>query len=164
MDVVENLRRLLVGQGMTLAELARESGVDLRTIRSLLAGHNVRPHSRTLSRLAAGLGVATDELFRGPSLSSGDDFNRRTNPVVDEVIAEQPRLFAGWTQAEFDELYSHFGEGGSLTKEGTRATVAAVNRKREVQRKVALLLETGEADMLIGFVELLYKRVAITSA
>jgi hypothetical protein len=42
--------------------------------------------------------------------------------------------------------------------------VAAINRNREVQRKVALLLETGEAEVLIGIIDLLYQRVVVTSA
>lgn len=144
-----------------MSELARASQVDERTIRSLLAGRNPKPHARTLSRLAAGLGVDADEFFRNPALDARRDFDRRTNPLVDEVIDEHPRLFVDWSEAEIEELYSHFGEGGALTKEGTLATVAAINRKREVQRKVALLLETGEADVLIGIVDLLYERVVV---
>ena len=163
-DLADNLRRLLARRGLTLAELASASRVDERTIRGLLSGRNARPHARTLVRLAAGLGVETDEFFRNPALDARRDFNRRTNPIVDEVISEHPRLFAEWSAAELDELYSHFGEGGSLTKEGTLAIVAAINRNREVQRKVALLLETGEAEVLIGIVDLLYQRVVVTSA
>lgn len=163
-EFADNLRRLLARQGMTLAALASAANVDERTIRGLLSGRSARPHARTLSRLAAGLGVETDELFRNSALDARGDFNRRTNPIVEEIVAEHPRLFAEWSTAELDELYSHFGDGGSLTKEGTLAIVAAINRNREVQRKVALLLETGEAEVLIGIVDLLYQRVVVTSA
>ena len=36
-----------------------------------------------------------------------------------------------------------------------------MNRKREIVQKVALLLETGEAELLTGLVELLFERVVI---
>jgi transcriptional regulator with XRE-family HTH domain len=160
-ELAENLRRLLARQGLTLAELAESAEVDERTIRALLQGRNVRPHSRTLQRLAAGLGVDTDEFFRNSALEARRDFDRRTNPIVNEILEAQPRLFADWSVAELDELFSHFGEGGSLTRAGVMATIDSINRKREVQRKVALLLETAEADVLIGVVDLLYQRVAV---
>lgn len=160
-DLAANLRRLLARSGMTIDELAAAADVDARTIRSVLLGRNTRPHARTLGRLASGLGVEADEFFRNLSLDAQREFDRRTNPLVDEVIDEHPRLFEDWSPAQLDELYSHFGEGGSLTKEGALAVAAAINRHREVQQKVALLLESGEADVLIGIVELLYQRIAV---
>lgn len=159
-----NLRRLLARRGLTIEELASAADVDARTIRGVLLGRNARPHARTLTRLAAGLGVDCDELFRNLELEAQRQFDRRSNPIVDEVIEEEPRLFEDWSAAELDELYSHFGEGGSLTKEGTLAAAAAINRKREVQQKIALLLESGEADVLMGIVELLYQRIKVPDA
>lgn len=160
-ELAGNLRRLLARRGLTIEELASAADVDARTIRGVLLGRNSRPHARTLTRLAAGLGVDSDELFRNLALESQREFDQRTNPIVDEVIEEQPRLFEDWSTSHLEELYSHFGEGGSLTKEGTLAVAAAINRKREVQQKIALLLESGEADVLIGIVELLYQRIQV---
>ena len=37
-----------------------------------------------------------------------------------------------------------------------------MNRKREVHQRVALLLESSEADLLIGFVDLLYQKILVT--
>src|SRR5688572_5454702 len=91
----ENLRRLMARQGLSLDELATASGVDRRTIASVLRGKK-RPHSRTLHRLAETLGVPADEFFQDPSLLAHRAFDRETNPVVDEVIAERPELFSGW--------------------------------------------------------------------
>lgn len=159
-DIAANLRRLLVRQGMACEALAEQSGVDVRTIQRILAGSQ-RPHHRTLHRLAAALDVPADEFFQEPSFLAHRSFDRQTNPLVDEVIAERPELFRGWRAADFDELYSHFGTGGALTREGTVATADRMNRKRKLQSKVALIFETHEADLLEQFVELLYKRVAI---
>jgi transcriptional regulator with XRE-family HTH domain len=150
-------------QGLTLEQLARRSGLNLRTLKALLRAAT-RPHGRTLQRLASGLGVPVDELFQDPSLLVHRLFDRRTNPAVDQVVEEQQDLFRGWTEAEFAELYSRFGHGGPLTHDGTIAAARAVNRRRAVQRQVALLLETNDADLLVSFVGLLYRRVLANDA
>jgi transcriptional regulator with XRE-family HTH domain len=160
-DFAGNLRRLIARRGLTIGELASCSNVDERTIRSLLLGRNTRPHARTLARLAAGLEVEADEFFRNTTLEERRDFDRQTNPLIDEIIDDEPRLFDDWSPAEFDELYSHFGEGGSLTKAGALTAAAAINRKRDVLQKVLLLLESGEADVFIGIVNLLYDRIQV---
>ncbi len=70
-------------------------------------------------------------------------------------------MFDGWTQADFEELYSRFGTGGALTSSGTAQVVMAMNRKRDVHQKVDVLLETSEADLVIGFVDLLYQKIIV---
>ncbi|MBL9124458.1 MAG: helix-turn-helix domain-containing protein [Planctomycetaceae bacterium] len=160
-ELAGNLRRLLARCGLTIDELAAASGVDARTIRGLLLGRNTRPHARTLTRLAGGLGVDTDEFFRNRALDEQRAFDADTNPLIESVLDECPRLFEGWTPADLEELYSHFGEGGSLTREGAVAAATAINRKRELQHKIALILESGEADVLVGIVELLYQRIQV---
>jgi transcriptional regulator with XRE-family HTH domain len=155
-----NVRRLMARAGLTLTQVVEATGLCERTLKGLLAGKN-KPHARTLHRLATGLGVSTDELFQQPSLLAHRLFDERTNPLVDEVVAEHPDWFANWTQDDFGELYSRFGTGGALTHSGATQAVLAMNRKREIQQKVALLLETGEAELLTGFVDLLYQRVIV---
>jgi transcriptional regulator with XRE-family HTH domain len=159
-DVAANLRRLMARFGLTLEQVVEQTGLDERTIKGILAG-NHKPHARTLHRLATGLGVASDELFQDPSLLAHRLFDRRTNPVVAEVVAEQPELFAGWAEQDFDELYSRFGTGGSLTAEGTVAAVHCMNQHREIHRQVALLLESGEAELLSAIVDVLYQRILV---
>jgi transcriptional regulator with XRE-family HTH domain len=149
-------------QGVSLDQLAAASDVDRRTIASVLRGTK-RPHSRTLRRLADALHVPADEFFQDPSLLTHRSFDRQTNPLVDEVIAEQPQLFTGWCEADFDELYSHFGTGGALTRQGAKIAAERMNRARAVQEKVALVLETHEAELLEQFVELLYRRVHVNA-
>jgi hypothetical protein len=81
---------------------------------------------------------------------------------VDAIVARDPKRFADWSEADFEELYSHFGTGGALTGEGAERVVAAIDEKRAVHRKVALLLESSQAELLSGFVDLLYQKIAVT--
>lgn len=160
-DYAANLRRLMARQGLTLHDLVERTGLYERTLKGILAGTNKKPHAKTLHRLAAGLGVDADELFQDPSLLAYRTFDRETNPVVTEVIHSHPDLFAGWTHADFDELYSRFGAGGGLTHSGTLDAVRAMNHKREIHQKVDVLLESGERELLAGVVELLYQRIVL---
>lgn len=161
-DYAANLRRLMAREGITLAELLERSGLNHQTVKCILNGGN-RPQPRTLHRLAAALGVPVEELFQDPALLRHRLFDRQTNPVVEEVVAADPQLFHGWTQEEFDELYSRFGAGGALTSEGTREVAQHMNRRREILNKVALLLETNEGELLEGMIEMLYKRALVPS-
>lgn len=159
-QLAENLRRLMARQGVSLDALAAASGVDRRTIAGVIRGKK-RPHSRTLHRLAEALSVPADEFFHDPSLLAHRAFDRQTNPLVDEVIAERPELFAQWTESDFDELYSRFGTGGALTRAGALAAAERMNRARAIHEKVAVVLETHEAELLEQFVELLYRRITV---
>lgn len=157
----ENLRRLMAREGLTTLQLVERSGLDHRTIKRMLRSDQ-RPQPRTLHRLAQALAVDADELFQNPSLLAQKRFNRATNPAVDEVTSRHPRLFINWTNADFDELYSRVGTGGGMTTEGALQAVNDMNRKREVLHKVAVVLETEEAELLQKMVEALYERVAVT--
>lgn len=158
-DYATNLRRLMARQGLTLDDVVARSDLDERTIKGILAGVN-RPHARTLHRLANGLGVSADELFQDPSLLLHRLFDRRTNPLVEEVVDANPEVFAGWTEGDFDELYSRFGAGGALSTEGVLDSARTMQRNRQTHRKLALLLETAEADMIVDMIELMYRRIA----
>lgn len=160
MHFAANLHRLIAEQGLTLREVSDRTGVDERTLKAILKGDN-RPQPRTLHRLAEGLGVAIEEFFQDPALLARRAFDRQTNPAVDEVIQDFPDLFAGWHQADYDELYSRFGHGGALTPDGARQVVEAMNAHREVHRQVAMLLESDDSQLLTEFVAMLYKRNVI---
>lgn len=159
-----NIRRLMVRQALTRRQLAGLAGVDLRTLKQILSGAQRRPHARTLARLADGLGVSSHELFRPPQAPCREEVDRRTNVLVDEVLAEHPRRVERWTSHDFRQLYSQFGAGGALTREGTLATIDKINQRRAVQEKVALLMETHEAGLLTELVDALYRRVVMTPA
>jgi len=159
-DLATNVRRLMARSGMTQQELVVTAGVSQRTLKAILSNRG-KPHARTLHRLARGLGVPPDELFQTSSSLAHRHFDQCTNPLIDQLVTERPELFENWTVAEFDELYSRFGTGGALTADGAAEAVLAMNRKREVHHKVALILETQEAGLLVDLVGLLYQRVLV---
>lgn len=156
----ENLRRIMTRLGLSVAQVVERTGLDRRTVKGILDGRN-RPHSQTLHQLAERLGVPSDELFLEPSQLIYRRFDRRTNPVVDEVVARRPELFAGWGEADFDDLFSRFGAGGALTADGTVAAAELMNRNRQLHEKLALLLETGQAEVIRRVVEAMYEAVVV---
>jgi len=152
-----NVRRLMARLDMTLHEVVEATGLDERTVRSILQGIT-RPHARTLHKLAQGLGVSTDELFQDPYHAGQATFDKATNPMVAEVVDANPDLFARWTQADFEELFSRMAVGGELTEAGALTAAKVMNARRELMYQVAVILEGGEADTLREFVALLFRR------
>jgi transcriptional regulator with XRE-family HTH domain len=155
--VAGNLRRLMAREGLTFEEVVAATRLDERTIRGLARAAN-KPHARTLHKLAAGLGVAIEELFRPLGRWSPQAFDRATNVLVEGVIAQCPEVFDDWSESDFNELYSRFGTGGALTEEGILAAAEALNAKRAMWTQISVILESGEAELLAEFVEILYWR------
>lgn len=156
----ENLLRLMAVGKLSLHEVAQRTGLDERTIRGITRGVH-RPHSRTLHRLANGLGVSVDEFFVDPAQLLYRRFDRRTNPMVEEVLQEHGDLFEGWREADFDELHSRFASGGQLTLEGALAAVRDMNRKRELHDKLDVLLESSQTKTIGGILDLMYEQVEV---
>jgi transcriptional regulator with XRE-family HTH domain len=156
-----NLRRLMAREGLTYDQVVSTTGLDERTLRALARGTS-NPHARTLHKLAHGLGVSIDEFFRPPGRLAARRFDRATNSLVESVVAGHQDTFANWSEAEFDELFSRFGTGGQLTEAGVLAAAEAMNAKRDVWRQISVILESGEAELLSEFVELLFRRVTAT--
>ena len=154
----ENLRRIMARLGLSIGQVVQRTRLDRRTLKRILDGTN-KPHTRTLHRLAEGLGVPVDELFVEPSQLTYRCFDRQTNPAVAEVVEDHPELFAGWSEADFGELHSRQGTGGPLTAEGTLAVVQQMNRNRQLHEKLATLLETSQAEVIRRVVEALYEAV-----
>jgi len=159
--VSKNLRRLMARQGITVEQLSRDAGLDRRTIRGLLTGRQ-RPHWRTLHRLAQGLGVSADELFVEPAQLLYRRLDRKTNPAVAEILSERPELFVGWTEGDFDELFSRVAAGGSLTRQGVLQAVDHMNRNRRTHEQLSLLLETSYADLVRRVIDSFYSSVVET--
>ena len=151
----DNLRRLMAAHGWTTDQVASQTGLDRRTIKAILDGRH-KSHPRTIKRLADGLEVAVDEFFVDPSQLLYRQFDRRTNPAVDDLLAGRPELFADWTSADFEELHSRVGTGGPLTVEGVREAVSRMNLDRETREKVSVLLESSQAEAFRGIVDVLY--------
>jgi transcriptional regulator with XRE-family HTH domain len=159
-----NLERVMARQNLSIGEVVRRTGLDDRTIRAMLRSDASRPRPRTVYQLAAGLGVDVDELFQSPSVLARRTFDRRTNPIIDDVTRDYPHLFDGWTLDDFDDLYSRFGTGGQLTAHGALTAVERINARRATYAKVAVLLETGHADLLVKMVDALYGDVLVLPA
>jgi len=159
----DNLRRLMTRLGVTIDQVAAQTRLDRRTVKGILDGTN-RAHARTLHRLAAGLGVSPDEFFVDPAQLVYRCFDRATNPVVAEVVEARPDLFTGWTEADFEELHSRFGMGGPLTVEGTLATVSEMNLNRATHERLAVLLESSQAEVVRGIIEVMYEKLVQPSS
>ena len=153
----DNLRRIMADQGLTVAQVADARNLDERTVRGVLNGSN-HSHARTLGKLARGLGVPVSEFFIPPAALAVQQFDEATNPAVDEVLGTHAQMVADWTAADFAELYSRVGTGGGPAADGVLEAIRAQNRRREVFERVAVLLESDEATMLCGMVDLLYRK------
>ena len=156
----ENLLRLMAARGLSLSRVSEQTGLHVRTIRGILRGGHT-PHARTLHRLAEGLEVSVDEFFVDPAQLLYRRFDRQTNPLVAEVVKDHKELFAGWSEADFDELHSRVGAGGALTAKGAMAAAGQMNRKREIHEKLDLLLESSQADVAAGILNVLYEKVVV---
>ena len=161
--VAFNLRRHMAREGLTFEDVVTATELDDRTVRGIVRGTN-NPHARTLHKLAQGLGIEIDDLFRPPGRHAPRQFDRATNTLVESIIANHAEVFRNWSEADFDELYSRFGTGGQLTPEGIVAAAEAMNAKRDVWRQISVILESGEADLLANFIDLLYRRVTSKSS
>jgi len=148
--------------GLTYDDVVCATGLDERTVRGIIHGTN-QSHARTLHKLAVGLGVEINELFQAPATNSPRRFDRATNMLVNDVVNSNHKTFTNWSEADFDELYSRFGTGGQLTEDGVLAVAQAMNVKRDIWRQVSVILESGEAELLSQFVDVLYGRVTATT-
>jgi len=158
-----NLRRHMARAGLTYEDVVAATELDERTIRGLSRG-TTNPHSKTIHKLAQGLGLEISDLFRSPGLPTPRRFDRATNTLVREVVAANACTFEDWSEADFDELFSRFGTGGQLTEEGVLAAATEMNGKRDLWRQVSVILESGEAKLLAEFIALLYRRATAAPA
>lgn len=89
--------------------------------------------------------------------------DRDTNPMVAVVAEEDPQLFAGFDEEDWETLYSTRGVGGALTREGVQEVAGRINENRQRKEQVAQLLENGSVrDELIEVIDDLWKRVALS--
>jgi transcriptional regulator with XRE-family HTH domain len=160
--VAGNLRRIMARDDLTFDQVVEATELDERTLRALARGTS-HPHARTLHKLAHGLGVSIDELFRLAGRAAPRKFDRATNSLVESCVTGHAELFSNWAESDFDELYSRFGTGGQLTEEGILAAARATNAKRDLWRQVIVILESSEAELLSRFVTVLYGRVTSTA-
>ena len=153
-----NLRRIMVEQGLALCQVVSKTGLDRRTITAILDGSN-HPHSRTIHRLAVGLDVSPDEFFVSPGQLVYRRFDMQTNPTVREIVESHPDLFSGWTDMDFEELHRLCCQKEVLSEEKTLALARRMNQKRLVHKKLDQLLDSPQADIISGIVEVMYREV-----
>lgn len=172
------IRAACVRKGWDLNDLAKRAGMSRTTLYHLERGRTRVPHVATLRKLAAVLEIDADELCGQSNLScdsitsNGEQqpliraedrrqFDRATNKAVDEVSAERAELFANWSESEWDELYSTFGTGGQLREAGVVDVAQSINRRREVVRKLEVIMDTHLADTASTVIDALYQMVQV---
>ena len=172
--LVAQIRAGCLRKGWNIGELARQAGITRTTLYHLERGATRKPRYRTVQGIASALGISP-ELLCEPSakqpvrlrnISDSDSpgsrvFDRATNNQISEVHHEVPELFGGWTDEEWDELYSTFGEGGPLNREGVVEFAQQINRKRETLHKLQVILETHLSPVAVNLIETLYGMVHI---
>lgn len=158
--VAHNLRRLMARDGLTYEDVVEATGLDARTLRGMLHAKK-RPHAKTLTRLAEGLGVTADELFSGDEAAARAEFDTATNPAIQAVVEDVPELFDDWTPADFGELASRFGAGGALTPDGVRTAAERMNANRRTLDQARLILEGDHAEALRTVIDALYDRATL---
>ncbi len=185
--ISSRIRRRCLQKGWDLGRLARTAGISRTTLYHLEKGRTDQPRLSTLSKIAAALEISPEQLCIPNEMASaaaetsagcesgastaadGTDvdaaraarreFDRRTNPVVADVAEHSPRLFIGWTNSDWDELYSSFGTGGALTAHGVETAAVRINRKRETMQQLQVVLETHLDEVAANIISVLYGMV-----
>ncbi len=168
--LTRRIRTECARRGWDLQTLADRADVSRTALYHLLEGHTARPRGVTLNRLAAAFDLPVEELLaagdqtaappvRPVSHSPAARFDRATNPEVDAIATERPHLFRGWSESDWDELYSTFGAGGALSRQGVIASATAINRKRETIRRLHIVMETHLRVVAEELIDTLYRQV-----
>ena len=129
----------------------------------MLGGSIRRPHARTRHRLAAGLGVPADELFQNPSVLAHRLFDRQTNPRGGRGHGQPSGAFRGLARRRLRRAVQPLRGRRRADRRRRLRTVEGMNRRRDLHRKVAIVLESHEAELLEQMIDTLYRRVVIVS-
>lgn len=172
------IRAACVRKGWDLHDLAKHAGMSRTTLYHLERGRTRVPHVATLRKLAAVLEIDADELCATsspvredtrsnsacpPLIRAADrrQFDRATNKAVNDVRTERSELFTNWSKTDWDELYSTFGTGGQLREAGVVNVAQSINRRREVVRKLEIIMETHLATTAATVIDALYQMVQV---
>ncbi len=167
----ERVRFERMNRGWDVSELERRSGVGRTTLYHLEKGHTRRVRSSTIAAIARAFDIEVDQLLApGHAAPAADrrraaaEFDRATNPAVEEVARERPDVFEGWTADDWEEINSQFGVGGQLTPLGALKAAEEINEKRETIRQLQVVLETHLRDVAREVIETFYRMVLATPA
>ncbi|MEX0703773.1 MAG: helix-turn-helix transcriptional regulator [Planctomycetales bacterium] len=184
--IAATVRAHRLRKGWSPGELARRAGVSRTTLHHLERAETSRPQAAILRRIAEALELPADwledragasrkragasprEALSAPDLPSPapaprEAFDRATNPLIEEVAEDRPELFRGWSDAEWRELYSSFGAGGALTREGVIESARRIDRRRATLRKLEVVLDTHLEEVAEGLVDALYRMLDPTA-
>lgn len=188
----QSIQHLFEGQrlrrGWTREELARKAGLSRTTLFYFFERSGTQqPRLTTIKRLAETFELDFQQIIDqsfAPSNSTSESsnrlgfqvpssfplstpfspgFDRQTNPVVQEVLDESPVLFQEFTSTDWDELYSCMGMGGALTHEGVRDQASRISRKKQLVRKLEVLLETHFSEVTAALLETLFRQIQVSS-
>ncbi len=149
----DNLRRLMAAKNLTLNEVARRSGLDVRTVHGILNNPRARPHARTLHKLAQGLAVPVEELFQNPAALSTSAVARGTNPLIQRILKEQPELFDGWESADFHHLVQFSDRYNIQHPPELLQLVNSINRIRQLYPEILTILMSSYGTLFVKVVE-----------
>lgn len=171
-SLAERVRRECLRRGWDISELAERAQVSRTTLYHLEKGHTQRIRASTIRAIADALGVSVEHLLTGQDAEAGSrraergprEFDRATNPAVADVARERPAVFQGWSDDDWDELYSQFGVGGQLTPLGVLSAAESINEKRETIRKLHVVLDTHLKDVAREMIDTFYRMVRAVDA
>ena len=149
----DNLRRLMAAKNLTLNEVARRSGLDVRTVHGILNNPRARPHARTLHKLAQGLAVPVEELFQNPAALSTSAVVQGTHPLIQRVLKEQPELFDGWESADFHHLVQFSDRYNIQQPPELLQLVNSINRVRQLYPGILTILMSSYGTLFVKVVE-----------
>jgi hypothetical protein len=160
----QNVCLLMDRHRLEIGDLARRGPLSRKVLLRWIRVGARQPRGEPLARLARIFGLADPRLLfaadlgdRVESWPGRHQVDRQTNPLVEEVVADEPHLFARFGQAEWNELYSLHGTGGALTREGVRRAAEHLVAKKELRRKFEAILETEHFDALASIINLMYR-------
>lgn len=77
-------------------------------------------------------------------------------PELIAWLESNPDRAAAFTEEEIDELFSLFGTGGPLTKEGVEHFAAQIERRRQLLDKVRTITASNLAEKFEALVQLFF--------
>lgn len=163
----QNVRGLLELQGWSIRDLCERTGLGRGVVQRWVRQGADRVSTENLTKLARLFEIdPPGQLFnplllKQPRARGISPFEETTNPCVAEVADRQPELFVRFTAAEWKELYSHRGTGGSLTPEGVVRAAERINAKRSLRQKFDALLETHHFSTMEAVVSALYRETEL---
>lgn len=98
-----------------------------------------------------------------PDQDSETSSGRQTNPLIDEVYSRNKKPFRGWTEADWNELYSQHGNGGPLTESGVIAAAEEINTLRDMRTKFEVVARSEHVNTLKLFLDSLYSQVKMAT-